>query len=132
MILPTLTIAPAGDKGRGVFATKDIPKGTIVEISPVIVLSVKDRSVVENSKLTNYIFEWGDSRRKAALALGYVSMYNHSYNANCEYEMDYDEENITVKTVKPVKKGDELCINYNATADDKTEVWFHHLIREHK
>ena len=132
MILPILTIAPAGNKGRGVFTTEDIPVGTVIEISPVIVLSETDRNIIEQSKLTDYIFEWGDARREAALALGYVSMYNHSYNANCEYDMDYDEETMTIKTVESVKKGDELCINYNAVAGDTTKVWFHHLIEEDK
>ncbi|MDE1191775.1 MAG: SET domain-containing protein [Arachidicoccus sp.] len=130
MILPSLTIAPAGQKGRGVFATKNIAKGTVIEISPVIVLSVKDRAIIEQSVLTNYIFEWGNSKRKAILALGYISMYNHSYDANCEYEMDYDEDIMTITTVKPVKKGEELCINYNGVPDKKDEVWFHHLIKD--
>lgn len=132
MILPVLTIASAGKKGRGVFATEEISRGTIVEISPVVVLSIKDRKEIEKTLLTNYIFEWGDSRRKAAVALGYISIYNHSYDANCEYEMDYDDETMTIKTVKTVKKGEELSINYNAVANDKTEVWFHHLIKESK
>lgn len=57
--------------------------------------------------------------------MGYISLYNHSYDANCDYEMDYDNLLMTIKTVKPVKKGSELCINYNASPDDKTPVWFH-------
>jgi uncharacterized protein len=32
---------------------------------------------------------------------------------------------MTIKTVKPVKKGSELCVNYNADPNDKTPVWFH-------
>jgi SET domain-containing protein len=51
-------------------------------------------------------------------------MYNHSYNANCEYEMDYDENTIAVKTIKKINVGEELFINYNATPDDATPVWF--------
>ncbi|HEU0226502.1 MAG TPA: SET domain-containing protein [Arachidicoccus soli] len=128
MIFPFLTIAPSGNKGKGVFTSENIPANTIIEISPVIVLSAKERKQLENTKLFHYIFEWGDSRKKAAVALGYVSMYNHSYDANCEYEMDFDEASITIKTVKAIKKGEELHINYNAVHNDATEVWFHHLI----
>ncbi|HEY0299639.1 MAG TPA: SET domain-containing protein [Arachidicoccus sp.] len=126
--MPYLTIASSGNKGRGVFTTRNIPAGTVIEISPVLELPIKDRRLIEQTKLTNYIFEWGTTRRKAALALGYISMYNHSYDANCEYEMDFDEQTMSIKTVKAVKKGEELFINYNAVPDDKTEVWFHHLI----
>jgi len=56
--------------------------------------------------------------------LGYISMYNHDYDANCDYEMDFDNKIITIKTVKGIKKGEELFINYNASPNDITPVWF--------
>jgi len=74
--------------------------------------------------LFDYIFEWGNNHKQGAIALGYVSLYNHSYDANCEYDMDYENLLMTIRTVKPVKKGAELCINYNAVADDPTPIWF--------
>ena len=131
MIMPYLTIAPSGNKGRGVFTTQAIPKGQVIEISPVVVLSAKDRKHIEKTDLFNYIFEWGKSRKKAAVALGYISVYNHSYNSNCEYEMDFDDKTISIKTVRTIAKGEELSINYNADPNDSTQVWFHHLIEEH-
>ncbi|MCE3283094.1 MAG: protein-lysine N-methyltransferase [Chitinophagaceae bacterium] len=124
MILPYLIVAPSGKKGRGVYTTKNIPAGTVIEISPVIVLSSTERLAIEETKLYNYIFEWGNSNKQGALGLGYVSLYNHSYEANCDYDMDFDNLLMTITTVKPVKKGSELCVNYNATPDDKTPVWF--------
>lgn len=131
MIMPYLTIAPSGNKGRGVFTSEAIAKDQIIEISPVVVLSAKDRKQIEKTELFNYIFEWGNSHRKAAVALGYVSVYNHSYNSNCLYEMDFDEQTITIKTVRAIAKGEELSINYNADPNDQTEVWFHHMIEQH-
>lgn len=124
MIIPNLFIAPSGKSGRGVFTSKNIPANMVIEISPVLVLTAKERKEVEKTKLFNYIFEWGRSRKQAAIALGYVSMYNHSYDSNCDYEMDFDENLMTIKTVKPVKKGEELFINYNAQPNDSTPVWF--------
>jgi len=132
MIMPYLTIALSGNKGRGVFTTEAIAKDQIIEISPVVVLSAKDRKHIEKTQLFNYIFEWGKSRKKAAVALGYVSVYNHSYNSNCVYEMDFDDQTITIRTVRAIAKGEELSINYNADPNDATEVWFHHMIeRQH-
>ena len=125
MMLPYMCIAPSPKGGRGVYATKNISAGTVLEISPVIVLTVTERKEVEKTKLYDYIFEWGKSRKQCCIALGYVSMYNHDYSSNCEYEMDYEARLMTIKTVKPVKKGEELCINYNADPEDKTLVWFH-------
>ncbi|NCI46986.1 SET domain-containing protein [Sediminibacterium soli] len=124
MILPILTIAPSVNRGRGVFTTEDIPAGTIIEISPVLPLSAEDRAQAEKTALFDYIFEWGDEMKQACVAWGYVSLYNHSYQANCEYEMDFEEETIRIKTVRGVKKGEELFVNYNAVPDDETPIWF--------
>jgi SET domain-containing protein len=124
MILSCLYIDDAGDKGRGVFTSEALAKGTILEISPVLVLSPEERKAVEETKLYHYVFEWGDDYKSACVAWGYVSMYNHSYNANCLYEMDYENSTMTIKTVKAVKKGAQLFVNYNAVPDDQTKVWF--------
>ena len=125
MILPILVIAPSPKGGRGVFSTEPIPGNTIIEISPVLVLSKEDRIEVEKTALYNYIFEWDNTKgEKACIAWGYLSMYNHSYNANCDYEMDYDHRLMTIKTVRKIKKGEELFLNYNANPNDKTKVWF--------
>ncbi|WP_153798866.1 SET domain-containing protein [Foetidibacter luteolus] len=125
MMLPNLVIAPSPKGGRGVFTTKNIAANTVLEISPVIVLTVQERKDIEKTKLFHYIFEWGKTRKLGCMALGYVSMYNHDYASNCEYEMDFEARLMTIKTVKAVKKGEELCINYNADPNDKTLVWFH-------
>lgn len=124
MIQPYLKVAYSEKRGRGVFTDKSIPAGTIIETSPVIVLTAKDRKILEATKLYHYVFEWGVRKRQAGMALGYVSMYNHAYEANCEYEMDYDAENISIKTVRKIAKGEELYINYNAVYNDETPVWF--------
>jgi SET domain-containing protein len=125
MILPILVIAPSDKGGKGVFAAEDIPGDTIIEISPVLVLSTTDRKEVEKTVLYNYIFEWGDTKGgKACIAWGYLSMYNHSYTANCDYEMDLDAETMRIKTMQNIKKGEELFINYNAEPGDATPIWF--------
>lgn len=130
MIMPYLVVADAGKKGRGVFTTENIKANTIIEVAPVLVLSKKERKIIEKTKLYHYIFEWGKSLEKAGLALGYMSLYNHSYDANCAYEMDFEAQTITVKTIRAVKKGEELHINYNAVPNDKTPVWFDALIEK--
>jgi SET domain-containing protein len=124
MILPSIEIKNSPKRGRGVFATADIKKGTVIEISPVVVLSEKERKTVEQTILFDYIFEWGENKKKACVALGYVSLYNHNYTANCEYEMDFKKRIMTITTVKNIKQGEELFVNYNANPNDKTKVWF--------
>ena len=124
MIVPYLTIAPSPKGGRGVFTRRNIPANTIIEISPVIVLSSKDRAMAENTSLYSYIFEWGASKKRGCLALGYASLYNHDYAANCDYDMDFEHDLITIRTVRKINKGEELYVNYNADPNDKTRIWF--------
>lgn len=126
MILPILTIAPSPNRGRGVFTTEAIEMNTIIEIAPVIVLNKEHRSIVEKTLLYDYIFEWGEDHQMAAVGLGYVSIYNHAVQPNCIYEMDYENETISIITIKKIAKGEELFINYNAETDQETPVWFEH------
>ena len=124
MILQFLFIAPSGNMGRGVFTSAAIEPGTVVEISPVIVMTHADRKLLDKTLLHDYIFEWGGKKDQCCMALGYVPMYNHSYKSNCEYEMDYDNGTISIKTVRFIKEGEELFINYNGDWNDSKRVWF--------
>jgi len=57
MILPSLFIASTEGMGRGVFTSEDIPKGTVIEISPVIVMTGGERKLLDQTLLHDYIFE---------------------------------------------------------------------------
>ena len=124
MILPFLTIAPSPSRGRGVFTTQPIAKGTTIEIAPVIVFDPTQRMKLEETLLYDYIFEWGEDHQSAAVALGYVSIYNHSNSANCKYDMDFEFQTITVTTLSAIEKGAELLINYNGEGSTITPDWF--------
>ncbi|MBL7746439.1 MAG: SET domain-containing protein-lysine N-methyltransferase [Chitinophagaceae bacterium] len=124
MLLPFLFIAPTEMMGRGVFTSEPIEAGTVIEISPVIIMSLEDRKLLDQTLLHNYIFEWGEEKDKCCMALGYVPVYNHSYASNCEYEMDFDAELISISTVRDIKAGEELFINYNGDWNDSKPLWF--------
>ena len=124
MLKSYLLLAKTALKGKGVFTNKKISAGTVIEISPVIVMSKEDRIFLDKTLLHNYIFEWGKDKDKCCMALGFIPMYNHSYKSNCEYFMDFDEETIFVKTVTVVEKGAELTINYNGNWNDEKKIWF--------
>jgi len=109
---------------RGVFTSETLAAGTVIEISPVIVMEAADRIHLDQTPLHDYIFEWGPDSKQCAVALGYVSMYNHHYNANCEYDMDFENRLMQIRAVRDVPAGTELFINYNGTWNDKKPVWF--------
>jgi len=124
MLKSYLYVAATKEMGRGVFTNRAIPANTIIELSPVIVMPHADRLLLDKTLLYNYIFEWGETKDKCCMALGLVPMYNHSYQSNCEYFMDFDDDTIYVKTVRPINKGEELTINYNGDWNDPNKVWF--------
>ena len=124
MLKPYLFVDKTDSMGRGVYTAETIAPDTVVEVSPVIVMSADDRTYLDKTALHDYIFEWGALKDKCCMALGLVPIYNHSYSSNCEYFMNYEEDVILVKTVRLIEKGEELTINYNGDWDDKTKIWF--------
>ena len=116
----------AGTKkmGRGVFTKASIAAGTLIELAPVIVMSGTERKLLDQTLLHDYIFEWGEDRGQCAVALGLISVYNHSFEANCEYDMYFEKAAMTVKAVRNIKRGEELFINYNGDWNSKLPVWF--------
>lgn len=119
-----LYIDATANRGRGVFTKKAIAANIVIEVSPVIVMSRADREHLDKTLLHDYIFEWGKLKDKCCMALGLVPMYNHSYKSNCEYFMNFEEELISVKTVRHIKEGEELTINYNGDWNDPAKLWF--------
>ena len=124
MRLPCLFIAETEEKGRAVFTNDALETGTLLETAPVIVMTGEERKLIDQTRLHDYIFVWGDANDQCAMALGWISMYNHSYSSNAEYYMDFETEQMFVKTVRPIAEAEEITINYNGTWNDETKVWF--------
>jgi uncharacterized protein len=108
--------SPTG-AGRGVFALRGFKKGEEIERCPMLVAE-SDRGDDLESGAEGYVFGWGDGR--TALALGYGSLYNHSYDSNATTLETGDE--LVITATRKIKVGDEIYINYMGTA--KTGVWF--------
>jgi uncharacterized protein len=109
-------------KGRGVFATQFIESQTLIERVPMLVLPASEiLKDAETTLLSNYVFEWG--RGTVAVALGYGSLYNHSYIPNACYE-DEGRQTKCYYAVRDIVAGEEITINYNGSADATDPVWF--------
>lgn len=110
--------------GRGVFALKDFKEGEIVEKCPVINITPKERKACEKTILNFYIYPWR-STRSGCVVLGYGSIYNHSFDPNADWKQNFKEGVMTYRAIKPIKKGQEILINYNGEPDDTQPIdWF--------
>jgi SET domain-containing protein len=122
MILSSLFTSRTSEKGWGVFTNKRIEKDTVIEISPVIVLTPSEKELIDKTVLYNYIFLW--ENEYACMAMGNIPIYNHANPSNCEYFQDYENETIYIKTIRRIEANDELTINYQGDFDSQEPVWF--------
>ncbi len=122
--IPHLYVAPSKLGGRGVFTSKKIKKGSVLEICPVLVIPRKQLKHVDKTELFNYYFEWAEDSKSGAIALGYGSMYNHSYKPNAHYRADMEMDTIDFYALKSIPAGSEIFVNYNGLPDDKSPLWF--------
>jgi SET domain-containing protein len=118
----SITVKRIKGKGRGVFALRRIRKGEVIERVPMIVMTAKEfEDEVSGSSLSNYCFAWG--RDQVALALGYGSIYNHSYTPNARYE-DVGPQTKVFLALRAIEPGEEITVNYNGRPSSRSKVWF--------
>ena len=122
--IPTLYMAPSGIHGRGVFAGEEIMEGALIEICPVIVLPEAETKIIHGTVLHDYYFLWGDAQKESAIVLGFGSIYNHSYQPNAKYLLDYEQHTVDFYAIKNIGPGEEITINYNGEPHLKTPLWF--------
>ena len=103
-------------KGRGVIAMHDIARGELVERSPVIPIAHGDS---EKPGLSDYAFAWGEdvpgfeAGKECAIALGYISLYNHSTSSNVRLERHYADNEMSIHALRDIEAGEELTIDYD-------------------
>ena len=85
--------------------------------------------------LFNFDFEWDpqerykrtrdlvqcDPRYGQGVALGLISLCNHSENPNSDYEFDYANQVIVWRAVSDIAPGEEVTLHY------KVPIWFEML-----
>ena len=82
-----VTIKPSTVHGLGLFATQDIPAGTVLGTS-------------------HYFIKGWDTVIRTPLG----GFYNHSENPNCKTDVNGDFDNLVV--IKDISKGEELLAKY--------------------
>ncbi|RBW69976.1 SET domain-containing protein [Bacillus taeanensis] len=111
-----------GEFNRGVFATRDIKKGELIHEAPVIPYPNVQHQLIEHTVLADYVYEYGINH--SAVILGYGMLFNHSYEPNATYDINFDNHTFDYYAYTDIKEGEEILINYNGEIDDHTPLWF--------
>lgn len=122
-IYPSLTghsdlyIAPAGEKGRGVFAARNFRKGELIERCCIIELDQKDHYRYAGNILEHYVFLWDKRKKSLALALGFGSLYNHSSEPNCSYSREINRKTLLFRARQDIFPHQEITIHYGPAGE---------------
>jgi SET domain-containing protein len=115
--------------GTGVFAKTDIPKDTkIIEYvgkkitkKQADILADKQMGRGEDKEIDEghvYIFEVNKKHDlDGNVSWNTARFINHSCDPNCETEQD-ENDKIWIKSIKPIKKSEELTYNYGYDIDN--------------
>ena len=95
--------------GRGLYATRNIKAGEVVETSPVLILDEWEASKITSTKLNLYVFDWG---KESAIALGVGSLFNHSVRRNVTYSNNARTSEIVFTALCDIKEGHQLFIKH--------------------
>lgn len=112
--------------GRGVFANKKIKKDESIEVCPVIIIPQTQLADLRKTEFLNYYFMWDDDPKhhRAAVCLGFGSIYNHSYTPNATYRKNKDDNTIEFTALKDIDLHEEITVNYNhGDPNDSSKLW---------
>lgn len=120
----SLLVVETEERGRGVVANRDFQPGELIEPCPVLIIPAAEWPAMEKSILYHYGYAFGADGEDMAIALGYGSLYNHSYTPNAMYQRRLEQGIIDFVAIRHIHRGEEITVNYNGDPDDQDPVWF--------
>jgi SET domain-containing protein len=119
-----IRVGESPDKGRGVFATRNISGGETIEEAPVVLVPREQVASLDATALGDYYFLWGEDEKDAALLFGLCSLCNHSYEPNARFELRPAWLAIEFIALRDIAAGEEITTNYNGDPESREPVWF--------
>jgi len=108
---PALRVAELTGKGRGLIGAAAIGRGELLELSPVIPLR-REELGERATGIFSYPFDWPDPPYAEAVALGLISLINHSAAPNADWELDIPNRAIRLFAARDIAAGEEITIDY--------------------
>jgi uncharacterized protein len=97
--------------GRGVFALASFDVGEEVEVCEVLLVPEEQVPHIDQTVMFSYYYGW--QHGSAVVALGFGSLYNHSYRPNADYVKDFESGVIRIVALTAIGPGQEVRIDYS-------------------
>ncbi len=110
--------------GRGIFSKAAFKPGQLIEKAPVLLMTVKEKTLLQYSSLHHYYFLLNNTITPIAIGFGYSALYNHSPKANAAYSINLIRLFISINACKKIIPDEEITINYNGSPNDMSTVHF--------
>jgi uncharacterized protein len=107
-------------KGRGVFATRPIGEDELIITDTCLILTAEECELLAETSLRDYPLAHPENEEENCLALGPISLVNHSEEPNCHRVWTKDDQGdwtVSLCASRPIAEGEELTYRYRT-------VWF--------
>lgn len=94
----------------GVFALESIKEREVLEEAPYIVLTREEIDMSPTCGTYSYWYE----DTASLIGFGFAGLYNHSFEANVDYQVDKINGIIRHYAKRDIEKGEELFLNYGS------------------
>ena len=119
-----LYIKEVKGKGRGVFCNTAIAAGETIEVCPVIVVPAGNASVIQNTKLADYSFNFNKEENTLSLVMGFGSLYNYDRYPNALYVLNPRLKIMIYSAYTDIPAHTEITINYSGDYGRDYSKWF--------
>jgi SET domain-containing protein len=111
-----VTVQESPGKGRGVFAARDIFAGTVISVAHAIPFPT---DALDGTPIEGHQFDY-EQDDQDCIVLGVQQLINHADapNCRCVWEVVDGQRMHKVFTVRDIKTGEELTIDY------EVPLWF--------
>lgn len=103
------------NKGRAIFAKKNIEKGLLIQACPIILFKYPEELVLP-TEIENIVFDY-EENDLCFIALGIGSLFNHCDKNNINYKLNKKNNLLYFKANRNILKNEELTVDYG-------ESWF--------
>jgi hypothetical protein len=119
---PSLEVRVLPGKGRCVFATRDIAKGTLLMADHIVLVPGGESDHTDVTTVGRYLFQWNEDD-DLCVVLGIGSLLNHGLPENVSIVSNYKDLKMEFYAYTDIKAGEELVYDYGHEPDDLTSYY---------